>query len=110
MPKEVEGLKFAKIEKSIRWRGKVRLHMLGEDDESLIGEHEWPPKSDKVYFACATTGLLFDQATGRCLQSQNVELLLDTLVPASPKDLAKHVADRRKLDTGRHSKHLIVEV
>lgn len=109
MPREVEKLNFEAIKKSIHWRGMLRLHQLGEDDESLIGLAEWPKESGTTYYACATTGLLFDKETGRCLQSQTVTLLLDTMAPASPKDFSAYMASKKKLDYWRSSKHMIVD-
>ena len=109
MPREVENLNFEAIKKTIHWRGNVRLHQTGEDDESLIGLAEWPKKSGVLYYACATTGLLFDKQTGRCLQSQTVLLLLDTMAPASPKDFSAYMAGKKRNDYGRNSKHMIVD-
>lgn len=72
---------MVKIQGSIQWAGMVRLHQTKEDNESKLAEYEWPVKSGRVYYACASTGLLFDKQSGRCVQSSNVELLLDTVAP-----------------------------
>lgn len=70
-----------RIQASIKWAGQVRLHQIKEDHESLLAEYEWPPNSGKVYFACASTGLLFDKQSGACRQSSSVSLLIDTVAP-----------------------------
>lgn len=67
----------------------------GEQEESLLGEAVWPKKTGKIYYACATTGLLFDKQTGVCVQTQRVGLLLDTLADATPKDMKKFLVDRK---------------
>ena len=94
---EVNGVKMEPLQKSIRWVAMVRLHQLNEDSESLLAETQWPPKTGPVYFACASTGLLFDKQSGRCLQSSQVTLLLDTMEPleGGTKGLFKRWRDAR---------------
>lgn len=92
---EVTGLLMDRIAASIQWRGMVFLMHTGEREESLLGEAQWPKKTGKTYYACATTGLLFDKQTGACVQTQRVGLLLNTLASASPKDMRKFLADRK---------------
>ena len=70
-----------KLQSSIKWRGIVRLHQTGNDEPSYLSDHEYPPKSGRIYYADASTGLLFDKETGACKQSSRVTLKLDTLVP-----------------------------
>lgn len=76
---QVENLNMTKLQGSIQWRGMVRLHQLNEDSESYLAEIEWPKKSGRLHYACASTGLLFDKLSGRCQQSSNVSLLLETV-------------------------------
>lgn len=76
---QVENLKMTSLQASIQWRGMVRLHQLNEDSESYLAEVEWPKKSGRIYYGCASSGLLFDKQSGRCQQSSNVTLLLDTV-------------------------------
>jgi len=76
---QVENLKMTSLQASIQWRGMVRLHQLNEDSESYLAEIEWPKKSGRIHYACASTGLLFDKQSGRCQQSSNVTLLLETV-------------------------------
>lgn len=109
MPKTVENLNMEKIKKTIKWSAKVRLHQLNEDDDSLIGETEWPKGSGDVYYVCATSGLLFKKQSGECLQSPHVQLKLETMEPSSPKAFAKFMSGRKKRDFGRSSRHLICE-
>ena len=99
---EVNGLKMEPLQKSIQWMATVRLHQLNEDSESLLAETQWPPKTGPVYFACASTGLLFDKQSGRCLQSSRVTLLLDTVQPivGSTRGLFKSWRDRRIAEQG----------
>lgn len=80
MAGEIE-LNMVKLQSSIQWAGVVRLHQTHEDDETKLAECEWPAKSGRIFYACASTGLLFDKQSGRCMQSSSVELLLDTVVP-----------------------------
>jgi len=79
----VEGIKTAQMQRSIQWRGNVHLRMLGEDSESMLAETEYPPKSGKIYYACASTGLIFDKQTGACRQSSNVSLEIRSVQPAT---------------------------
>ena len=108
MPRSVDALNMEAVKKTIRWRGMVRLHQLNEDDESLLGVAEWPKKSGIEYFACATSGLLFDKETGVCLQSRTVVLLMDTIMPATPKDFQPYISARRRRDYGYLSRDMIV--
>lgn len=99
---EVNGLKMEPLQKSVRWTAMVRLHQLNEDSESLLAETAWPPKTGPLYFACVSTGLLFDKQSGRCLQSSRVTLLLDTVQPivGSTRGLFKSWLDRRIAEQG----------
>ena len=99
---EVNGLKMDTLQKSVQWMATVRLHQLNEDSESLLAETQWPPKTGPVCFACASTGLLFDKQSGRCLQSSQVSLLLDTVKPivGSARGLYKSWRDRRIAEQG----------
>ena len=96
---EERGLNMVKLQSSIRWKGMVRLHQLKEDDESMLSETEYPKGSGKVYYACASTGLLFDKKTGRCLQSSQVELLLGSVVDSPMKSaaFARWVGNRQRV-------------
>lgn len=78
----VDGLSMVKLRDSIKWMGMVHLGLLNEDDPSYLSDVEWPAKSGKMYYGCASTGLLFDKQSGRCLQSSNVNLIVDTVEPA----------------------------
>jgi len=78
---EINGLVMGRLQSSIQWAGQVRLHQTGEELESLLAECEWPNKSGKFYFACASTGLLFDKQSGACKQASTVQLLIDTVQP-----------------------------
>lgn len=71
---QVENLKMTSLQASIQWRGMVRLHQLNEDSESYLAEVEWPKKSGRIYYGCASSGLLFDKQSGACRQSSNVTL------------------------------------
>lgn len=99
---EVTGLKIETLQKSVQWLATVRLHQLNEDSESLLAETQWPLKVGPMYFACASTGLLFDKQSGRCLQSSRVTLLLDTVKPiaGSTRGLYKSWRDRRIAEQG----------
>lgn len=90
----MSNAQFEKLRHNIKWRGKVTLYQLNEDDESLLTEfiHKGQP-----YYACATTGLLFDKDTGQCLTSSNVELRIETLRLASPREYPAFVK-RKKMD------------
>lgn len=72
-------LHMPKLQSTIKWSGDVRLHQLSEDSSSFLSEAEWPPRSGNVLYACASTGLLFDKQSGRCLQSTRVSLLIETV-------------------------------
>jgi hypothetical protein len=80
-PNNVE-LNMTKLQENIRFRGMVRLDQLREVDESVLSLATWPVKDGTEYYACATTGLLFDKQTGRCLQSSLVSLDLTTVEPS----------------------------
>lgn len=92
---------FEKLRHNIKWRGKVTLYQLNEDDESLLTEfiHKGQP-----YYACATTGLLFDKDTGQCLTSSNVELRIETLRLASPREYPAFVKRKKMADYGYNIK------
>lgn len=107
--RKVKEVKMEALKRAIRWRGLVRLHQLREDDESLLAEIEHPPGSGGKVYVCATSALMFCQNTGRCVQSTNVELLLDSLLPASPRDFTAYMAAKKRLDYGRHSRDMIME-
>lgn len=92
---EVDGLYMTRLQESIILRGMVRLHMTGEEDESMLADCEWPKKSGRIYLACAATGLLFDKQTGECRQSGRLSLRIDTLAAASPKEFNPFMAQRR---------------
>lgn len=96
MAKEVV-LKLLEIQKQIQWSGMVRLHQLNEDNESKLAEVQWPPGSGQTLYVCASTGLLFDQQSGKCIQSSNVDLLLDTVTPekCTFSQFNKWVSDRQ---------------
>lgn len=96
MPREVGAINIETIARAITHWGIVRLAQTLSDDESLLAVMEWPKKGGKTYYACAVTGLLFDVETGDCRQSSRCQLLLDTLTPASPKDLRGYLAKRRE--------------
>lgn len=108
MLQQVENLKMERVKRSIRWRGRVWLDQLSEWDDSLIGEAQWPPKSGVVYYACATSGLLFDKESGRCLQSINLTLDIGSLQPAKPKDFDKYISERRRSDRASVSRSIII--
>lgn len=108
MPRTVDSLNMEAIKKTIQWRGTVRLHQLNEDDDSLLGLARWPKKGGPEYYACATSGLLFDKETGECVQSTNVVLKLDTITPATPKEYGPFVSDRRRRDYGHTSRDIII--
>lgn len=78
MSKAFYSPKMLPIQQSIQWSGIVRLHQLNEDNESKLSSVQ---AGDKTYYACASTGLLFDQQSGRCTMSSAVELKLDTVKP-----------------------------
>ena len=78
-PAEVNGLRFQAIHSSIKWKGLVRLNLIGETDESYLAEIEWPAKSGNRYYVDAATGLLFDKQTGLCKQASTVELVIESV-------------------------------
>ena len=78
---EVEGLNFTRIQSTIKWRGMCKLHQLGEEAECLLAETAWPPKTDKMYYVDASTGLLFDKQSGACKQGSSVTLDLSSVQP-----------------------------
>ena len=102
---EVKGLKMEPLQASVRWVANLRLHQTGEDCESLMSETKWPPKIGPEYFACASTGLLFNKQSGRCLQSSSVSLLIDTMKPivGSTRGLFKKWRDKRIAEQGAFS-------
>ena len=77
----VEGIASPKLQSQIAWRGMAHLAQLNEDSECMLADAEWPKKSGKVYYACVSTGLLFDKQSGACYQSSKVSLRLDTVEP-----------------------------
>lgn len=78
---EVEGLNFTRIQSTIQWRGMCKLHQLGEEAECLLAETAWPPKTDKMYYVDASTGLLFDKQSGACKQGSSVTLDIASVRP-----------------------------
>ena len=86
---EVDGLNMNGIQGTIRWTGLVHLDQTNEDLECLLSETVWPRKTGASYFACASTGLLFDKQTGECRQSRKMRLRLDT-VAESKKSSTKY--------------------
>lgn len=108
MPRSVDALNMEAVKKSIRWRGMVRLHQLREDDESLLGIARWPKKTGPEYYACATSGLLFDMDTGHCVQSHAVVLLIETISPAAPKEFDAYINSRRRKDYGYLSRDTLI--
>ena len=93
---QVDGLNVAKLQGAIQWHGVVRLHQLAEDSESYLAEAEWPKKSGRMHYACVSTGLLFDKQSGKCFQSSQVTLKLDTVQPkkCSSREFSKWRQDR----------------
>ena len=80
---EVEGLNFTRLQSTIKWRGMCKLLQLGEEAECYLAETAWPPKSDKMYYADASTGLLFDKQSGACKQGSSVTLDLASVQPVT---------------------------
>jgi hypothetical protein len=78
---EVNGLKIETLQKAIKWRGMSRLHIPGEDQECLLAETPWPPRTGDQHYVCVGSGLLFDQQSGRCLQSTHISLDLSSVAP-----------------------------
>lgn len=79
---EVDGLNMKALQSSIRWFGQVKLFQTGEVLDAYLAECTYPKRTGKVYYACASTGLLFDKQTGVCRQSSNVLLQIDSVAPA----------------------------
>lgn len=96
MAKDI-SFKLVDCQKSIQWSGMVRLHQLREYNESKLSIVEYPPGSGEIRYICASTGLLFDQQSGKCLQSSHVDLLLDTVKPekCTFSQFNKWVSDRQ---------------
>ena len=90
------ALSMVRLQSSIKWQGLVRLHQLNEDDETYLGEIEHPKGSGLMVYACASTGLMFDKQSGRCLKSSNLDLLLDSVAETkcSAKQFEKWVKAR----------------
>ena len=88
--------KMVRLQSSIKWQGLVRLHQLNEDDQSYLSEIEHPKGGGTMVYACASTGLMFDKQSGRCLQSSNLDLLLESVTETkcSAKQFEKWVKDR----------------
>lgn len=107
MPRHIGCPTIEEVKRAISLRGNIRLHQLGEDDESLIAVLRWPRKTGLEFYVCATSLLMFDKNTGSCVQSTNLTLDLNSLRPASPKDFREYVAGRKSRDYGRTSRHLI---
>lgn len=78
---EVNGINMKRLQSTIAWQGMVRLHQLGEDRMAYLSRCQYPKKTGPVYYACASTGLLFDQHSGACRQSTRVSLLIETIAP-----------------------------
>lgn len=92
------SVSMARLQSKIRWRGIVRLHQLSEDSEALLSEAEHQKGSGVMFYACASTGLLFDKTTGACIQSSSVSLLLESIVETkcSLVQFEKWLKERRK--------------
>lgn len=80
---EVVGLNMRRLQASIRWSGKVKLFLTGEVLDAYLAECTYPKRDGSPYYACASTGLLFDRQTGRCRQSSSVLLLIDSVAPTA---------------------------
>lgn len=80
---EVVGLNMRRLQASIRWSGKVKLFLTGEVLDVYLAECTYPKRNGTTYYACASTGLLFDKETGRCRQSSSVLLLIDSVTPTA---------------------------
>lgn len=96
-----------RLQASIKFKGMVRLHQLREDDESYLSEVEHPKDSGQMFYACVSTGLLFDKQTGRCLQSSKLDLLLDSV--AEVKCTAAQFEKWRKVRTVTGVKHITLK-
>ena len=110
----INGLNYKKLQSSVGWSGQVHLSQTAEDAECLLSETQWPKKYGPMYYACVSTGLLFDKQSGRCLQSSKVLLLMETVKPknggGTRKVFEKWMAtreespDRQKLRPGPKTK------
>lgn len=78
---EVVGLNMKRLQSAIRWSGKVKLFLTGEVLDAYLAECTYPKRDGTTYYACASTGLLFDKESGRCRQSSSVLLLIDSVAP-----------------------------
>ena len=78
---EVSGVDMKKLMSGVKWSGIMVLHLTSEREECFVSECEWPVKSGKIWYACASTGLLFDKQSGACRQSVLVSLDLASLKP-----------------------------
>ncbi len=78
---EVSGVDMKKLMSGVKWSGIMVLHLTSEREECFVSECEWPVKSGKIWYACASTGLLFDKQSGACRQSTHVRLDLTSLKP-----------------------------
>lgn len=89
-------LSMARLQSRIKWRGIVRMHQLSEDDEAFLSELEHPKGSGAMFYACASTGLLFHKDTGACVQSSKLDLLLESIVETkcSPAQFEKWRKER----------------
>ncbi|MFZ4539536.1 hypothetical protein [Propionivibrio sp.] len=76
---EINNLPMKAIQSAIRWTGTCRLHMLNEDAECLLSEYKLSKGDSKIYYADASTGLLFDRVTGACRQSSRVTLDIESI-------------------------------
>ena len=90
------ALKMVRLQSSIKWHGLVRLHQLKEDDETYLSEIDHPSIGGTMVYVCASTGLMFDKQSGRCLQSSHMDLLLESVAETkcSAKQFVKWVNDR----------------
>lgn len=87
--KEEKPFYMPDIADAVQWSGMVHLNITNEDDESLLGMIEFPKNSGREVYACATSGLMFDKQTGRCIQSSNLHLKLDSVRPHPPMTRVK---------------------
>lgn len=106
---EIDSLNMTKLECSIQWIGKVRLNLLKEESYSMLSDVEWPVKSGRMFYGCASTGLLFDKQSGRCMQSSNVSLLLDTVQEAACTRAAFAKWRAARIAGGCGTKHITIK-
>lgn len=99
--------KMVRLQSSIKWQGLVRLHQLNEDDQSYLSEIEHPKGSGTMVYACASTGLMFDKQSGRCLQSSNLDLLLESVTET--KCTAKQFEKWKKARSVTGTKHITLK-